>query len=462
MPCSCSAHAIRAELPKNLITLVSDMLKKLTSSFLRMKPAVLIGIVLLLEAVAFTTVLPAIQSAMAPNYGISFTDNYQLLGQHLAAGEGFRFTLDTSLTLMREPGYPFFLAGLFTVFGYSLTAARMANLLFAFGSALLVSHLARKVSGSELAARVAPLLFLVHPGVILSEARGGVECLFILLLMLFFWKLLQALDSARMKDYLLAGLLLGLSATVRSTALLFPGFLLIYFVFFERVRPSLVTMASRVAVMMLAAFLVLSPWIVRNYKLVHEFVPTASVMGVSAYSGYHICTNLTFRNTLHDVDAAAGDARAALARQQGYKFKEMDNLYYLYFFSPKDEITFNEYLAKTVMGHYRESPGLFISCVSKNLFHFWFSGRNWTVTAINVVIQLPYLVLGILGMIWGWRSENRPAFATFVLFIVYTMAVYLPILAQVRYSMHLIPLLCICAAIPVAGFWRKRAALASA
>jgi 4-amino-4-deoxy-L-arabinose transferase-like glycosyltransferase len=425
-------------------------------NLLAARPVTLISIVILLKAVVLFAVLPAVQASIAPYYGIDFTDNYELLGRSLSQGNGFRFMADTAPTLMREPGYPLVLAALFSVFGYSLTIARAANLLFGFCSALMVSKLTRRVTGNNGAAAIAPVLFLVHPGLVLAEARGGVESLFIMLLLMYFLVQYVALNSRRLRDYLLAGLVLGVSANVRSTALLFPGFLLLYFVFWEAARPSVVTMITRIAVMMMAAFAVLTPWIIRNYLLVDKFVPTASVAGVSAYAGYHICTHLTFNNTLLTVDADAGAVRAAFARTQGIKFKEMSNHYYLYFYDPHDEIAFNSFLGKQVMDHYRASPSLLATCATKNLFNFWFAGKNWTVTIVNAIVQLPYMVLAVAGLIIGLRGPRKALIAPLLLFIVYTLCVYLPILSQARYSIHLVPFLSLLAAIPIARWWSRR------
>ena len=39
------------------------------------------------------------------------------------------------------------------------------------------------------------------------------------------------------------------------------------------------------------AGVVMSPWIIRNYVLVHQFVPTATVAGVAAQEGLYTCEN---------------------------------------------------------------------------------------------------------------------------------------------------------------------------
>lgn len=421
-------------------------------ALLGVEPATLILAMILLKTLAFFALLPFMQDTLSTFYGIDFADNYQLLAENLAEGNGYRFSVDTALTLMREPGYPLFLSVLFALFGFGLTAARVANLVFSFASAVMIARMAGQITGSEVAKRVAPLLFLVHPGIVVSELRGGVESLFIMLLLCFFAAVYRALRTRNLKDFLLAGMVLGITSSVRSTALLFPPFLVVYFFCFERPLPSLVTMAGRVALIVAGSVLILSPWMIRNYSLVQKIVPTASVAGVSSHAGYYICTHLKFDNNLYDVDYAAATERSEFARQQGYKFREVEGLYYLYFYDPHDEIRFNNYLGGYVVDKYQANPTLLLGCATKNAFNFWFAGKNWASTASNVVVQLPYLILGIAGLIFGMQSNRRAAVTVLLLFLLYTLGVYLPILAQARYSMHLIPILSLLSALAI-GKW---------
>lgn len=418
-------------------------------------PVWIAGTLVFLKAVLLLLVLPSFQAWIAPNYGVGFADDYDVLARNIASGNGYRFFPDTALTMMREPGYPLVLAGLFHLFGDSISIARIANLIFSFFAALSLSRLARNISGNEWVARLAPALFLIHPGIVLSEARGGVEDLFIMLLLLFLEALYRAIDENRYRHFVIAGLLLGLSATVRSTALLFPGFLLVCSLLSAKYRQMLPSMLTRFACLMAAAVLVLAPWTVRNYQLTGAIVPTASVAGVSAYAGYHICTHLTFDNTFYAVDADAGNARTAVARNAGLKFKEMDNHYYLYFYDTRDELTYNHLLTERLKKLYLESPMLLPTCAAKNLFHFWFSGKNWRVTTLNVFIQLPYLLLAGFGFYFGLRGDRKALYVPLLIFVAYTLCVYTPILAQARYSLHLSPILSLAAATALMRRWNS-------
>ncbi len=423
----------------------------------RIHPLRLIAAITLMKALAFFAILPLFSQYISAYYSIDFADNYELLGKSLANGNGYRFTADTAATLMREPGYPLFLGALFSVFGFSLNAARIANLVFSFIAASLVAKVAGRLSEGKLAPRLAPALLLCHPGMVVAELRGGVECLFAMLLMFFFVAIYKAMQSRQWRHFFLAGLVLGITSTVRSTALLFPAFLLPYFFFLERMRPRLGITLARIALIAIGASLVLTPWIVRNYALSGHFVPTASVAGVSAHSGQYICTHMTLETNLVDVDRDAALERAALARNQGFRFKEVGTIYYLYFFNVQDELAFNSFLGKLVFDRYLQSPSLLATCIGKNAFHFWFSSKTWTATALNSLVQLPYIMLAIAGLIIGLRSKQSSGVALLGLFLLYSLGVYLPILAQARYSLQLMPILSILGALALSRWYQSQA-----
>jgi 4-hydroxybenzoate polyprenyltransferase len=98
---------------------------------------------------------------------------------------------------------------------------------------------------------------------------------------------------------------------------------------------------------------------------------------------------------------------------------------------------------------------LFARCLGQNVFNFWFAGKTWAATAANAVIQLPYLVFALIGMVYSVKNKERAVVPILILFIGYVMAVHLPILAQARYSMPLLPLVSILATVGLVAV-RKR------
>lgn len=405
-----------------------------------------IGGVIVFKAILIFAIVPLLARAMGALYSIGFADDYDRLAWNLSQGLGYRVLPTTALTLMREPGYPVFLAGLFQVFGYGLDVARVANLLLGGLTALSIYQLARRLTDSISVSLIAALLFMLHPGVFTAELRGGVEMLFMLFLTSFAIALDYAVQRGRTRDFFLAGLLLGLATLVRSTALLFPLFIFLFYFLWRKGRPSWLGVSGRVALVYLGAVIVISPWMIRNAQVAGAPWPTGSVQPIAAHAGQYICSHRTLGSKFVDLDVEAAHVRGELARAQGFSFVDG---YYQYFYDTEQELAFSRALNRHVLENYRQNPLLVLKCPLLNVFNFWFSGKTWTATAMNGVVQLPYLVFGILGIRMTLRSGMGRRMGIFMLLPLYLMLVHLTVHSQARYSVPLIPFLGIFAAMPL-------------
>jgi len=157
---------------------------------------VLIFAVFALKLAFVAVVLPHYEVQLSPTYGIDRGDLYDRLAKSLLNGEGYRFTPDTAPTLLREPGYPIFLVAISSVTGYSVTLVRIANLTLTSLSAWLVAVLVHRLTTHRAAYFLGPMLFMLHPGVLIADLRVGVEPLFTLLLLCFLLTLSSALRLA--------------------------------------------------------------------------------------------------------------------------------------------------------------------------------------------------------------------------------------------------------------------------
>jgi Dolichyl-phosphate-mannose-protein mannosyltransferase len=287
---------------------------------------------------------------------------------------------------------------------------------------------------------LAAILFLMHPGTFVAELRGSVEIVFITCVLGALVALQAAIDSDRGTSFFLAGLIFGLACSVKSTPLLFPALVALYLMWSNRRSGSSLRIVGHFAVLYLGLALVLSPWTLRNYILAGAFIPTASVQGVAAHSGNYLCKHATPITGFLTADLAASRERADIARQLGYHFRQD---YYLYFYNIQDELALNRELGRRVAKEYGAHPGLWAKCAAKNMVNFWFTGKSGTATLLNLVVQTPYLLLGILGFVVALRSGLGPRVAVLALFVVYYEAIHVPIHAQARYSLPTIPCLAI-------------------
>jgi hypothetical protein len=392
--------------------------------------------------------IPELSSRLAPSYNQDlFADGYDQLAANLVAGNGYRFYPDTARTLMREPGFPVLLAGLFLVFGKNIVAAKIANMILALITAWLTVRITKRLLPKTMPRGnflllMPPFLFLFDPGILVAESRGGVEIVFGFLIAVFILTIYRAIDRNQFWDYVVSGAVLGITVLVRSTPMLFPMFFLAYLMFFERDRISKLVICRNVAVMIAVMMAVMSPWIIRNYSLTGRFVPTASVLGVSAQAGQYINEHLFDGRPWWLLDREASRVRDRVAAKLGLPFEDGSQGYYQTFYKSDDEIKFSQYLFGAVVNEYKRSPMLLARCLGQNIFNFWFAGKTWMATAADVLVQLPYLIFAGIGIAYSVKNRSLRSTGPLVLFIAYIWAVHVPILAQTRYSVPLMPLIC--------------------
>ncbi len=190
------------------------------------------------------------------------------------------YALDGTLTAYRPPGYPFFLASIFTVFGHSLVAVRLVQVLLDTFICLLLFRLALRYIGSRYAL-VATAVYAVFPLQLLYVASAMSETVFTFLFLLSVTLLTE--KDADWRTYAMAGIAAGLSMLVRPTGMLL--FVLIFFF------PAMLTVPwhkqLRTAIpFFIAALIVIGPWLLRN-EAAFGRLTLASHAGVNFWIGNH-------------------------------------------------------------------------------------------------------------------------------------------------------------------------------
>jgi 4-amino-4-deoxy-L-arabinose transferase-like glycosyltransferase len=421
-------------------------------SFGRKSVSLILFAALLVNAAIVLVGLPKVSRPLTLTYSMNFGDLYNLIARNLEQGNGYRVDADMGPTMLREPGYPLFLAAVFKLGGYGIQTARVACVLLAFGAALMLLLLTRRITSDAMTALSAALLFLLYPGTLVAEARAGIEMPSVFTVILFMLALYSAVEKGSLWRYCAAGLLLGVAVLVRSQVLLFPLFLLVYFVFASKSTSERAKIALRIAGLVLGTVVVMSPWIIRNYMLVHKLVPTATVAGVAAQEGLYTCENASASEPFYLAQTEAGFERAQLASHLGMPFR---GPYYQLFYTPQDEVAFNQALLSGVSTEYRSHPELLARCAAKNLFfNFWFLGKTQRSTLLNVAVQAPLLALTLAGVVALWKRGVLPKTVIVLLYILYIPAVEAPIIAHARHSVLIVPFLAILAAASLVSAWQ--------
>jgi len=385
-------------------------------------------------------------------YSLQFGDLYDSIAKNLAQGHGYRVEPYMGETILREPGYPLLIAAMYRVGGYGNQVPRLACILLAFGAALILVRLTRKITGDSTIALIAALLFLLYPATLVAEARAGndIPCVFTMLL--FMSGLYWAVERGSLWLYGVAGLLLGLAALVRSEVLLFPLFVFVYWLFTSRGWGARGKAVLRAVALMAGTLAAMSPWIIRNYLLAHEFVATDTLGGVAEQEGVFTCEHLSQYDGFYAAQRGAGRERAEIARQLGLQFE--GSYYYQFFYNAQDEIEFNHALQKHVAEIYVSHPGTLVGCSTENLFYkFWFLGKTHEATHVNMLVQLPLLAIAFGGVIVLCALGLLRKAAIMLLYIAYIPIIHAPIIAHARHSTLVVAFLAVPAAVFLAWAW---------
>ena len=208
---------------------------------------------------------------------------YMKTAKHLLEGRGFS-EWGTRPTAFAPPMYPFFLAGIFKIFGYNSEVVKIIQAILG-GVTCWIIYRMGCLMFEEKVGIVASLMMVFYPDLIALTGYLYTEILYIFILSLTFLFLMRVfLRKGSKVDWILAGVLLGVSILTRHALILFPIFILILLSFSRATRDHF----KRLLVFVFVCYGVLIPWIIRNYLCFGEFIPVATGVGATLWVGSYI------------------------------------------------------------------------------------------------------------------------------------------------------------------------------
>ncbi|MHB0976801.1 MAG: ArnT family glycosyltransferase [Candidatus Aquicultorales bacterium] len=201
---------------------------------------------------------------LSPNVLATDFYGYHNLGRLLATG-GTTWTMPGNSYW--PPGYPFFLGILYYALGPNPAIARIANLVLGVASVALVYLIAKQVA-SEKTALLASTIYACLPTAVLYTSIVGTETLFTFLLLAFFYMWLRIKDS-ELDLTIFTGVILGLAGLVRAQALPLAVVLAPFTFGLGAIKDK--ALLKKMAVVTLAAFVVVLPWLVRTQVMYGTF-----------------------------------------------------------------------------------------------------------------------------------------------------------------------------------------------
>ncbi len=203
---------------------------------------------------------------------------YDSIAWDIAQGKGY----DTDSAIGRPgPGYEYFLAGIFSIFGHRYPAIWIFQAILIAGSAYLTFQTTRRVFGQvwhPIIGLAAAALVSWSPDLITSASMLMTEVLTVFLTTATIWGFLKYLSTERRQGIVLTAVVLGLAVLTRSNTILLIlplGGALIY-------RREW----KRGLLLVLVFMAVLAPWALRNYRVYGEPLPFNGAAGL-LYVGNH-------------------------------------------------------------------------------------------------------------------------------------------------------------------------------
>ena len=181
----------------------------------------------------------------------------------------------------RPPMYTLFLAGIYKVFGHSLRAVYVFQVLLSMGSMLFIYLLGSRlwkpaVAMIALILSVLYVPFTGYSGIILSTVSLPAACL-----------LLYGASGGADGQALVhgCGRRRTLSAMTRSISLLLPVVIIALLLLFHYKQVLKKQALKQLALFFVAMFLTISPWTIRNYVDTKEFVLIDAISGLNLLIG---------------------------------------------------------------------------------------------------------------------------------------------------------------------------------
>ncbi len=320
-----------------------------------------------------------------------------MVARSIVTGKGFSspYVGETGPTAWFPPLYPYLLAGVFKVFGLFTKASAIAilslNSIFSAATVFPLFAIARRAFG-ERVARYAGWIWAFFPYSIWAAAeRIWENTLTTLLLAILIWFTFVSLERASSRRFAVYGALWGLAALSNPTVLAVFPFLLGWLCW--RMRRHARSWFASAALTVMTLLLVITPWVVRNYVVMHRVLPLRDNFWVEVRVG----------NT-GDISDIYPDW--AIPSTSFSAWRELHRV---------GETAYIAEMRSLALQFIRENPGVFAWLCWKRFVFVWTG--FWSLEpayARNEPLQLPntffcssVTLLGLAGLAMIWKKKRE-------------------------------------------------------
>lgn len=386
-------------------------------------------------------------------------------------------------TQQTEPFYPVFLSGVYFLFGINnFEAVRIVQIIIFILTVLVAYSLAEKLGGKRIAVFTGILMILCYP---LVESAGHLfrEVIFTFFVILSAYFLYKARETEKYIWFGLAGFIFALAILTNSVIQLLPIFIIAVFIliykrdFFSR------KIWIKILFFILIMFLMLSPWIFRNYfksgvetvgiktglslhrKVIKMENITGAIYGknlIGQLFGYYFVSDPNFdsHNILELIET--NDKNIEMLNS-GYTPKQIDAILTKECLLAMLKNPFKVF-SMSILDFLQLNGPSFIDPLTlkvgpmQNLFAQGTHPEipDFIKTTALIVLRLAYWILAggvIFGLIKSLKDFNK--FALILAFIVYFNLIYSFLFGLPRYAIPIYPFYILLFVIGLSSFFKK-------
>jgi 4-amino-4-deoxy-L-arabinose transferase-like glycosyltransferase len=362
---------------------------------------------------------------------------YDDVARSLILGEGFVHSVNPRSSTSPynfSPGTPFhfvpplyaWLLGIeYFAFGPNVLLAKLVQCFLDAAVCLLIYRIGVRMLDRR-TALIAAALYAIYPLAIFADTRLYYQTLLNLALC---WIILCMAAPATVKNGMWTGIAVGVSALAKPVTL--PLILILPVIrMLETIRkPTLRSHVCWSIALVIACVLTLAPWTIRNYIVFDRFIPVQSGGGWVLMQGSKEAY----------IDANVDDLR----RKYGNDLA----------------ISPDEFASTALLNHRTH-------LVSDPLDYFWFLGKKFLLAwyntegkdknAMALLVQLPFLIAALIGFTSLFAVWIRTPNSYVIGLILYISALQIALFPLVRYTLAVMPLVMLPAAVAISrglGRW---------
>jgi len=369
-------------------------------------------------------------SLFDPSY---VTDNWDNIARNLLHGRGFSWVEDGSVpTMTRGPGYTVYLAALMLVTRDDLLLMRIIYLALDSAMAVAVLRMGCRVFNDRATGTVAGLfyaIYLLPAWHIMKLAPDALFSFVLFMALAAFVAMVESKQRGFRSTWLavLAGILFGFAILTKQTAvLLLPvwvGVLLLQRQNYRAVVPS-------VLVWVVAAGIIVTPWLYRNYRLAGTIAPTETLTWFNYWYG-----DFADRNMSNMSAEEFSNAAADYIRNLGGS-----GIYLPYSLPPRVDLEREKLFRNLAFHQIKSEPGHVVAKSMRNVPRFWYMIETGRMTRPSRVIGGLVGALFVSGSILSLlRWRRSPGAMLMLSTVVCFNLAYAPVFSIMRYMIPVVP-----------------------